>query len=412
MELAAAAAATHAAPSKAKARFMPASELAAPADQASTRSKRTCRGSLVSAFARGSSKPDAAAPSSPASSSSSSPPRGSSDGSRSKHRLPTPGKERGRSQTSPPGARGKTGARRSPSLTGSCCRLSGVWTRRGSGAAGGGDGRKNSLMPGDAMRRKMSISRKSTLLDTMIIGGGNRKADLADLDVHAVVDAARATADAEHLRPHGTPWFLISPHGRRVALWDTFTSFVLLFISIFTPLEVAFLETATHPLEPLFVFARLVDLIFVVDMAVQFVTMIPKEGGGGKLETSWRVIAYSYVHPLRGWFLLDLSALGASSFDFLPLAQGTGQKSELSAFRAVRILRLVKLARLLKASQRLKEWSVKVAMPHSTLTIVSSWIECLFVMHWSARRAHASHRQECTFPCCCCCRRRRCRRRH
>lgn len=265
------------------------------------------------------------------------------------------------------------------------------WIRRnpnvggGGGRNDGGDESRAGTRPFlRSMTRQMSTYlRKSNLIDSLIIGGGGKsKADMADFDVHAVADMARATADAQHLRPQTARWFLVSPYGRHVAVWDAFTSFVLLCISIFTPFEVAFLQAATSPLDPLFLIARFVDLIFLVDMGLQFVLMIPKEGGNGKLETEWGTIAAAYLHPFRGWFLLDAFALAASSFDFVPLAQRSQQNSELSAFRAVRILRLVKLARLLKASQRLKEWSVKVAMPRSTLTILSCWVECLFVMHW------------------------------
>ena len=106
------------------------------------------------------------------------------------------------------------------------------------------------------------------------------------------------------------------------------------------------------------------------------------------LITDWRLICRHY---LLGWFLLDLIALSSSAFDILPLALTSagdlaerGEKSPLAAFRIVRILRLSKLIRLVRASKRLKELSVKVATPRAILTIFTTLIECVLVIHYGA----------------------------
>ena len=52
-----------------------------------------------------------------------------------------------------------------------------------------------------------------------------------------------------------------------------------------------------------------------------------------------------------------------------------------SMARIVRVFRLIKLLRLLKASRIIKSWSVKIATPRATVTIVWSLLQCLFVSH-------------------------------
>ena len=221
--------------------------------------------------------------------------------------------------------------------------------------------------------------------------------------------------DALSLQNHeraSAPWYLVDPGSSRVAMWDLLTALTLLVVLAFTPFEVAFLESPTVADDPVFILGRVIDLIFLGDMVLQFFQMVPKAGEPGKLETSHKVIVREY---LRGWFVLDVFSLGASVFDFLPLfpdafgdagssvgggsrqapsagadggtgagagaSAGESKKSPLAFLRIVRALRLVKLVRLLRASRRLKEWSTKIATPRATLVMVSTIVECLFVIH-------------------------------
>lgn len=84
------------------------------------------------------------------------------------------------------------------------------------------------------------------------------------------------------------------------------------------------------------------------------------------------------------WFITDICSVGASIFDIIPmvLTDGSAENmSALSALRVVRILRLAKLIRLLRASKRVKEWSVKLATPQSVLTVISTLLECMYLVH-------------------------------
>ena len=175
------------------------------------------------------------------------------------------------------------------------------------------------------------------------------------------------------------PWYVMDPQGTFMSTWELMSAVVLLFIAVFTPVEVSLLK----PTFELFVLGRAIDIFFICDMVLQFVTMVPKsDAEPGRLESNPRKIAIAYI---RGWFFLDFVALGSSFFDFLPLLQGgdmvANRKSPQSVARIVRVFRLIKLLRLLKASRIIKSWSVKIATPRATVTIVWSLLQCLFVSH-------------------------------
>lgn len=235
---------------------------------------------------------------------------------------------------------------------------------------------------GQRNARKLSLRPDGTMVDAAY---GSRRMTI-DSQTEQGLSEILNDDDQNHRQKKAWPWFLIHPSNPTVGCWDALTSATLIFVAIFTPAEVAFLPAPTQAADPLFVLGRCVDGIFIADMALQFFLLVPKAGEPGSWETRWLTIIWSY---LNGWFLLDLFSVCASVFDIVPLFVGGSEDGEegisaLSTFRVVRILRLVKLVRLLKASRRLKEWSVKIATPRATLTIVSTLIEFMFVVHWCA----------------------------
>ena len=53
------------------------------------------------------------------------------------------------------------------------------------------------------------------------------------------------------------PWYQIDPRTSTfMSIWDSVTGMALIFTALVTPFEVAFLEAATSPLEPLFIVNR------------------------------------------------------------------------------------------------------------------------------------------------------------
>ena len=61
-----------------------------------------------------------------------------------------------------------------------------------------------------------------------------------------------------------------------LGVWDITTSFALVFTAIFTPIEVGFMSTPDNRwADPLFIVNRGVDLIFLIDVLLQFCIMVP-----------------------------------------------------------------------------------------------------------------------------------------
>jgi hypothetical protein len=258
---------------------------------------------------------------------------------------------------------------------------------RGGGAAGGHTSRWTGGQKMSKMVRRPTVKLPG-LHPRLGVGKvkDHAKGSDADEDHQAMMaDAYDALAGHHPTRKLVDKWWLIDPSNSAVGMWDGFTSLTLIFIAVFTPFEVAFLPAPTSGGESLFVLGRVVDGVFILDMLLQFFLMIPKVGEPGLLESNWRVIAVSY---LQGWFILDLVAVSASAFDIIPVfvdvANDVGGRSPLATLRVVRILRLVKLIRLLKASKRIKAWTVKIAMPRATLSVLVTLLECFFCVHWGA----------------------------
>ena len=74
----------------------------------------------------------------------------------------------------------------------------------------------------------------------------------------------------------GRQWYIIDPRfSKTLQRWDLSTMLALLFTAAVTPVEVSFLPPPRSASEPLFLINRLVDVIFIVDLCLQFITMFP-----------------------------------------------------------------------------------------------------------------------------------------
>lgn len=74
------------------------------------------------------------------------------------------------------------------------------------------------------------------------------------------------------------PWYILDPrHSRFMAQWDMVTVFALVFTALFTPVEVSFLTTPSTYANPLFLFNRFIDCVFIIDLVLNFFIMFPSE---------------------------------------------------------------------------------------------------------------------------------------
>ena len=196
------------------------------------------------------------------------------------------------------------------------------------------------------------------------------------------------------------PLFQIDPRSSSFTpWWDLVMSIAILFTALVTPYEVSFLPMATGWQWPagsgLFLLNRFIDVLFIMDMAVNFVLVYDRGSAGEEgvffVEDPKLII----WHYLTGWFGLDFVSVGVSGLDIYALAipapkagdasgGSGGSFSGLRALRALRALRLIKLVRLFRASRMWKYWESKVAVNYKLL----EFIKCLVVLqisaHWFA----------------------------
>ena len=69
-----------------------------------------------------------------------------------------------------------------------------------------------------------------------------------------------------------------------MSCWDAVTSIALIITALATPFEVAFLDN--DGVDALFLMNRIIDVIFIVDMALAFFLMYRIETGGGEADSS------------------------------------------------------------------------------------------------------------------------------
>lgn len=184
---------------------------------------------------------------------------------------------------------------------------------------------------------------------------------------------------------------LIDPRtSRLMGYWDALTSLALLYTALLTPAEVALLDPALSPLEPLFLVNRTIDVIFLIDICLQFVLITEvtrAQSQGAYWLTTPREIARQYLHT---WFTIDLISTAVAAFDFIGLSafNSSGDQnsnlSSLKVLRVIRVVRLIKLVRLLRASRMIRRWETRIAINYATLALVKALVSVILLGHWMA----------------------------
>jgi hypothetical protein len=148
--------------------------------------------------------------------------------------------------------------------------------------------------------------------------------------------------------------------------------------------QVALLPTK---LDALFVLNWLVNLIFVMDMIINFLLPYKESAkkGGGTVKSHGK-IAKKY---LTSWFLLDfISILPFDSIEVFASLSGSSpfgeNASTLKIIKMIRLARLLKLARILRASRIFSRWENELGMSYSKISLIF-WSVTVFV------RQRASH---------------------
>ena len=154
---------------------------------------------------------------------------------------------------------------------------------------------------------------------------------LSDTRTHFRVVRAAKTAYLQQ-----RPWYVINPdQSRWASRWQALVACCLLWVALVTPVQVALLEPE---MDWLFIAGMLVDVVFAIDLLLQFITAYPETTPQG---VTWVVQAEKIrEHYVKSWFSLD--AISILPFDILALTFEASELRELAVLKVIRALRLVK----------------------------------------------------------------------
>nr|XP_045015119.1 potassium voltage-gated channel subfamily H member 6 isoform X3 [Jaculus jaculus] len=162
------------------------------------------------------------------------------------------------------------------------------------------------------------------------------------------------------------------------AVWDWLILLLVIYTAVFTPYSAAFLlsdqdesqrVTCGYTCSPLTVVDLIVDIMFVVDIVINFRTTY--------VNTNDEVVSHPRriaVHYFKGWFLIDMVA--AIPFDLLIFRTGSDETTTLiGLLKTARLLRLVRVARKL---DRYSEYGAAVLfLLMCTFALIAHWLACI-----------------------------------
>lgn len=170
---------------------------------------------------------------------------------------------------------------------------------------------------------------------------------------------------------------LIDGNSMFMRRWDIIMLLCLVFVAIVTPYEVSFLETTG--INFLWVFNRVVDCFFIVDIVMNFyvkVKVVDKSGASRVLRTRVEITK----NYLRTWFWIDFTSV--LPFDVIGLIYAdTPGMQQLKVIKVIRLLRLLKLIRVLRASRMIARWENHISLSYSKQSLVKFLITLLFCSH-------------------------------
>ncbi|CAD6187665.1 unnamed protein product [Caenorhabditis auriculariae] len=174
------------------------------------------------------------------------------------------------------------------------------------------------------------------------------------------------------------------------AVWDWIILLLVIYTAVFTPYVAAFLlrelQDTTRKArfsEPLEIVDLIVDIMFIVDIIINFRTTYVNENDEvvshpGKIAT----------HYFKGWFVIDMIA--AVPFDLLLVNTNSDETTTLiGLLKTARLLRLVRVARKL---DRYSEYGAAVLLLlMATFALIAHWLACIWYAIGSAELSHKEY---------------------
>jgi len=172
--------------------------------------------------------------------------------------------------------------------------------------------------------------------------------------------------------PQTSPW---------LHTWDCCMAVLLVIVVITLPYETAFLEPK---LNGMFVFDRVIDLMFIADMCTQLFLAYPQPRHPERVIKNPRLILKNYM---LGWFCVDcISLVPADAFYVFVVSarHWQGQRAEendLIMLRPFRLIRLLRVGRLVTIVER---WRTSFGYSYASMSLCKFAVIVIFSCHWIA----------------------------
>ncbi|KAF3698887.1 Potassium voltage-gated channel subfamily H member 6 [Channa argus] len=172
------------------------------------------------------------------------------------------------------------------------------------------------------------------------------------------------------------------------AVWDWVILLLVIYTAIFTPYSATFLlsdqeeagmQTCGYSCSPLDVVDLIVDIMFIVDIIINFRTTYVNSNDE-VVSQSTRIA----VHYFKGWFLIDLVA--AIPFDLLiyrseeeEVVRGGAEGETTTLIGLLKTARLLRLVRVARKLDRYSEYGTAVLfLLMCTFALIAHWLACIW----------------------------------
>ncbi|KAM4597718.1 potassium voltage-gated channel subfamily H member 6a [Polymixia lowei] len=165
------------------------------------------------------------------------------------------------------------------------------------------------------------------------------------------------------------------------AVWDWLILLLVIYTAIFTPYSAAFLlneveeerrRTCGYTCNPLNVVDLVVDVMFIVDILINFRTTYVNHND--------EVVSHPgriAQHYFKGWFLIDIVA--AIPFDLLIFRSGSDEPQTTTLIGLLKTARLLRLVRVARKLDRYSEYGAAVLfLLMCTFALIAHWLACIW----------------------------------
>ncbi|KAM6957173.1 potassium voltage-gated channel subfamily H member 6a [Aplochiton taeniatus] len=165
------------------------------------------------------------------------------------------------------------------------------------------------------------------------------------------------------------------------AMWDWLILLLVIYTAVFTPYSAAFLlnevederrRTCGYTCNPLNVVDLVVDVMFIVDILINFRTTYVNHND--------EVVSHPgriAQHYFKGWFLIDIVA--AIPFDLLIFRSGSDEPQTTTLIGLLKTARLLRLVRVARKLDRYSEYGAAVLfLLMCTFALIAHWLACIW----------------------------------